>query len=100
MADETTTPTTIPSDTPISAETLTKLQKIQSARLNVADRLMDTELERVKLLATAQRLDIEKQRVFEGVLLERGLPLDTMLEVDATTGSIKYLNNLPPQLST
>ena len=58
---------------------------------------MDMELERIKLLATVQRLDMEKQRVFEGILLERGLPLNTQLEIDAATGNIKFHNNLPPQ---
>jgi hypothetical protein len=75
-------------DAPVDGEVLQRLQQVQHARLQVADRLLDLEMEKVRLLASAQRIDNEKTRIFEGILMERGLPPNSIVEVDAETGII------------
>jgi len=47
-------------------------------------------------LAAARRIDEEKQRVFEGLLVERGLPPDATVEIDASTGNLKVLISQEP----
>jgi hypothetical protein len=54
----------------------------------MADRLLDIEMDKVRVLASAQRIDNEKIRIFESVLLERGLPPNTVVEINAETGAI------------
>jgi hypothetical protein len=68
--------------------------------LDVAERFLTLEQEKVKLLAAARRIDEEVQRVFEGLLLERGLSPDATVEIDGVTGSLKVLNSKepPPQV--
>lgn len=86
---------TVPANTPVSEELLLKLQQLQQSRLHISDQLLDIELTRVKLLAGAQRLDNEKLRTFEGILLERGLPLNTVVEIDGGTGAVRFPNAQP-----
>ena len=77
---------------PVSMEQLNRLRLLQESRLDVSDRFMTLEQEKVKLLAAARRIDEEKQRVFEGILLERGLAPDATVEIDAGTGKLKLLS--------
>ena len=91
MADEKTIQT-VPASTPVSEDVLLKLQQLQQSRLHISDQLLDLELTRVKLLAGAQRLDNEKLRTFEGILVERGLPLNTVVEIDGGTGAVRFPN--------
>ena len=64
------------------------LQRLQQSRMSLGERLLDLEAEKVRLLAAVQRLDNEKTRVFEGILMERGLPPNSVVEIDAETGAI------------
>jgi hypothetical protein len=77
---------------PVSMEQLNRLRLLQESRLDIGDRFLTLEQEQVKLLAAARRVDEEKQRVFEALLLERGLPPDATVEIDAGTGKIKLVN--------
>ena len=76
---------------PVDAETLRKFQQLQASRLQIADNILGLEQEKVKLLRAAQNIDAERQRMFEGVLLIRGLPPNYPVEIDAKTGNIKPL---------
>ena len=75
-------------ETPVSKETLTALHRLQETRLSLGERLLDLEGDKVRLLAAVQRLDSEKTRIFEALLIERGLPPNAVVEVDAATGII------------
>lgn len=81
---------------PVSMEQLNRLRLLQESRLDISDRFLTLEQEKVKLLAAARRVDEEKQRVFEGLLLERGLPPDATVEIDASTGNLKVLGSPEP----
>lgn len=77
---------------PVSMEQLNKLRLLQESRMDIADRFLTLEQEKVRLLAAARRVDEEKQRVFEGILMERGLAPDATVEIDAGTGKLKVVS--------
>lgn len=83
---------------PVAPEVLGKLRALQEARMDVGDRHLTLQQEQVRLLAAARRIDEEKQRVFEALLMERGLPPDTVVEIDAGTGKVKVLQEGQPPI--
>lgn len=76
---------------PIDSESLKTFNSLESARYEIGIQLLNTEQERVKLLATAHQVDQQRQRMFEKILVERGLPPNTQVEIDATTGKLTLL---------
>lgn len=86
------TPQRLTPDDPISPEQLNQLALLQNSHQDIADRLLVLEKEKVKLLAASRRLDDERQRVFESILVDRGLAPNADVEIDASTGKIKVFN--------
>ena len=78
-------------DDPVDADTLTKFSDLQSARLQAAERLLDLEQEKIRTLRAASNIDTERQRLFEAVLMSRGLPPNAPVEIDAKTGKVTPL---------
>lgn len=79
-------------DDPIDDETRARFTALQDSRLRVGDRLLDLELERVRLIRSASAIDNERQKLFERVLLERGLSPNQPVTIDSGTGQIKVLS--------
>jgi hypothetical protein len=73
-------------ETPVSAEDLAKFAQLQGARLQVAERVLDLEQEKVRALRAAASIDSERQKLFEKILTERGLPAGFPVEIDSKTG--------------
>lgn len=73
---------------PMSAETLKKLEQLSSTKLQLCERYVELEDEKVRCLVGIRQLDQEKQRVFEKELMDRGLAPNTPVEVNAKTGKI------------
>jgi hypothetical protein len=90
MSDETSESKLTIND-PVDQETLTKFSQLQTARLQLSERLLDLEMEKVRTIRAATQVDTERQRLFETVLLARGLAPNAPVEVDAKTGIIKSL---------
>lgn len=78
-------------DDPVDAETRARFTALQDSRLRVGDRLLDIELERVKLIRSASAIDNERQKLFERVLIERGLSPNQPVSIDSETGQIKSI---------
>ncbi len=78
-------------DDPVDEETRAKFSALQDSRLRVSSRLLDLELERVRLIRSASAIDTEHQKLFERVLIERGLPPNQPVTIDQATGQIKVL---------
>jgi len=78
-------------DDPVDAESRARFVVIQESRLRVSERLMDLELERVKLIRSVSALDNERQKLFERILIERGLSPSQRVSIDAETGQIRAL---------
>lgn len=91
MSDQSTNGTTtrLTTNDPVSQDQLNRLRLLQDSHQDIADRFLVLEKEKVKLLAASRRIDDEKQRVFESILIERGLAPDASVEIDASSGMIK-----------
>jgi hypothetical protein len=74
---------------PVDAETLEQFRELQEHRQRFADSLLSLEQEKIQLLAGVKKIDDHRNRLFEGCLVERGLPPNTKVEIDARTGKIK-----------
>lgn len=68
-------------DTPVSSEVLQRLDYLIQARNDVANQILDLELSKVQHLRAAQSLDIERNKIFEEILSERGLPQDATIQI-------------------
>jgi hypothetical protein len=73
---------------PVDPETVKQLADLTAARYDAADALLELEQRRVTILVSAKQIDDEKARVFNRILLERGLPPGTPIEIDGQTGQI------------
>ena len=78
-------------DDPVDDETKGRFNLLNESRLRVGDRLLDIELERVKLIRSASAIDNERQKLFERILIERGLSPSQRVSIDAETGQIRAL---------
>lgn len=74
---------------PVDLDTLQKFNQLESARHDIALRFLEIEQERVRLLSAAHQVDQQHRRLFEKVLIERGLQPSTPVDIDSTTGAIK-----------
>ena len=74
---------------PVDVETLRKFQQLQSSRFQVAENLLSLEQDKIRLMRAASNIESERQRLFEGVLIARGLPPNYPVEIDAKTGAMK-----------
>lgn len=87
-------------DDPIDGDTLKRFEELQTLRMQFSDRLLDLEQEKIKVLRAATGLDMERQKLFESVLVTRGLPPTHPVEIDAKTGLIKLLKPLDPPVES
>jgi hypothetical protein len=78
-------------DTPVEPAILSRIETIQNARMQLGDRLLDLEQERVRVLRAASNLDAERVRIFEEINVARGLSPTTPVEIDAKTGKVTPL---------
>jgi hypothetical protein len=79
-----------PSD-PVPADVLAKFSELDSARYELGFRLLELEQERVRILAAAHQVDQQRQRLFEQVLVERGLQPGTAVSINDKTGEINVI---------
>lgn len=86
---------------PVDAVSRKRLEDLAAARYEFGERLLELEQEKVKLLVAANRVDEERGRLFEKLLVDRGLSPTTPVEIEAQTGAIKLLRptSLPTEAS-
>jgi len=80
---------------PISPEILAQFNELEDSHYKVANHLLSIEQERIRLLSAAHQVDLQRQRLFEKVLMERGLAPTTQVEIDSKTGTLKLLEKAP-----
>ncbi len=85
---------------PVSPETLAAFQQILGARQNIAMELMALEQLKIQLLAGNKKLQEQHDRLFQAILVERGLAPQTPAELDAKTGKITVVHvpQSPPEV--
>lgn len=81
-------------ETPVSPEDLNRFSQLASARLQICERLCDLEQEKIRVLRAVANVDSERQKLFEKVLVERGLPPGFPVEIDSKTGQIKAVEGV------
>jgi len=97
MADETTPKAVkLTVQDPVSQESLKEFNQLEAARHEIALRLLELEQERVRLLAAAHKVGQQHERLFEKVLVDRGLTPTTPVDIDSTTGIIKVREPVKP----
>ena len=80
---------------PVAPEQLQRISDLTGARYDLADRLLDLEQQKVGLLVSARQVDEEKAKVFNKILMDRGLPPGTPIEIDGQTGMIAVHRQAP-----
>jgi hypothetical protein len=76
---------------PVSPENLKKFEELDGARYELGARLLELEQERVRVLSAAYQVEQQRQRLFEQVLVERGLQPDTRVSINDKTGEITFI---------
>lgn len=76
---------------PVDVETLQKFTELSANRAQIGERLVDLELNKIRLVRAASDIDLDRQRRFEQVLADRGLPPNAHVEIHAATGKISLL---------
>ena len=77
---------------PLDEETKQKLDELTEMSYDIAIKLYESEQAKVRLLVAGRQVDVEKQKLFEKILMDRGLPPNTPVEIDGQTGMIKVLH--------
>ncbi len=81
---------------PVDTETLEQFRRLQEARQRFADNLLSLEQEKIQLLAAVKKIDDQRNRLFETCSIERGIPPQTRIEIDARSGKITILDEEEP----
>lgn len=84
-------------DDPVTQEVLDQFLQLANARSQLAERLLEIEQQRIQILAAVKKADDERARLFEAVLVERGVPPTSVAEIDAKTGKITLIEPNQPQ---
>ena len=82
-------------NTPVSQEDLARMAQFQMARVRIADQMLELEEEKLRLLRAAASVRAEQAKLFEGILVDRGLSPNFPVEIDAKTGLIKPAEEEP-----
>lgn len=78
-------------DDPIAPEALQQLANLHNARLDFCDRNTSLDQEKITILAAIKRLDDQKNKLFEALLVERGLTPGTEVTINGQTGKLQLL---------
>ena len=89
MANETSQRLTM--DDPVGKEVLEKLAELESAEINAALSLMAMKQEEIKILAVARRVEDERLKIFEKILIDRGVAPNVPATIDQVTGKISLV---------
>lgn len=76
---------------PVSQDVIKKFEELDGARYELGLRMLELEQERVRVLSAAHQVDQQRQRLFEQVLVERGLQPSTPVSINDKTGEIKII---------
>ena len=86
---------------PVVPEILAQFSTLADAKRELALTLLSLENEKVRIIASARKIEEQLTRLFEACLVERGLPPDAVVEIDPKTGKITVVGGLaepPPVL--
>lgn len=73
---------------PVNAEDLALLRELDNARVNLSLRFADLNIEHVQVLAAIKRVKGEQDALFRRIATERGLPDQSLVEINPKTGEV------------
>lgn len=73
---------------PVNAEDLALLRELDNARVNLSLRFTDLNIEHVQVLAAIKRVKDQQDAVFRRIASERGLPDQSLVEINPKTGEV------------
>jgi hypothetical protein len=73
---------------PVDQDTLDRFAQLDMSANQVCRRVGDMELERVRLVRALATLDSERSKLFEKILMDRGLAPTTVIHINPQTGEI------------
>lgn len=80
---------------PVATEVLEQFNRLQEARITLAERILNLEQDKLRMLSAAHEVDQQKNRLFESVLMERGIAPTTPVSLDSSTGLLKVEEPAP-----
>lgn len=80
---------------PVDPETLEQFRQLQDARQRFAETLLSLEQDKIQLLAAVKKIDDQLNRLFQACSIERGLPPQTRIEIDARSGKVTRMEEAP-----
>jgi len=95
MSNDGQEPTRLTIDDPIAPEALQQLAALSNARMDLCDKNASLDQEKIAILAALKRLDDQKTKLFESLLVERGLAPDTEVTINPRTGKMQQLRRKP-----
>jgi len=81
---------------PVPPEVIQRLNELDEARIDLALQFLALEESRVQILSASHQVNVQKSRVFEKVITDRGLSPDVQAEIDPKTGLLSVLEGPPP----
>ncbi len=88
---------------PVPGDVIQQFRQIREAQSDIGLNLLALERQKIALLAGAKKLDEQHSRMFQALLVERGVEPTTPAELDATTGKLVLMKDRsapePPQPS-
>jgi hypothetical protein len=79
--------TLTPAD-PVPPEVLKKLSELVKVRAQLAERNLQLDSEKVHIQRLTGQVEAQKTKMFEGILMERGLSPSLPVEIDSSTGML------------
>lgn len=76
---------------PVAKEVLIELGQLVLNKEQLALELLSLEQQKVRILSAAHQVDQRESKLFEQILVERGLPPNSAAEIDPKTGILKVL---------
>jgi hypothetical protein len=71
-------------DSPVGKDVVDKLEEMERARLVLSDRNMQIDVEKLRILNAVQGIEREHRKIYEKILLDRGLDPTLRVTVDET----------------
>ncbi len=97
MTDENEVSKRLTLEDPVDEGMINRLGELQESWSNLAERNTQLDQEKIHILAALKRIDDEKGRLFEQVLIDRGLAPTRHIEIDAKTRLVRLLDEEPKQ---
>lgn len=81
---------------PVDPETLSSLETLRKTRFSLGLKLLELEEEKGDVLEAAAQTDLQRVRIFERVLTERGISPKEHAQIDTKTGKVVLKPKAPP----